>query len=154
GRVELTGDFPAEATLDTASIPLVPLLAMYFPNVSDLSGQAELHARISGPLKDLPAIDGQVAIPSFSLAYRDLQLANTQPIHLDFRRGVLTLQPTEIHGTGANLRLGGSFPLIRTGSMSVTAVGNINLELIQAINSDFASSGELEFNINGYGQRT
>src|SRR5262249_48853789 len=89
GRVELTGDYLAEATLDTTSIPLVPFLAMYLPNVAGLSGQAEMHARIRGPLKDLSAIDGQVAIPTFSLAYRDLQLANTQPIKLDFRKGVL-----------------------------------------------------------------
>jgi translocation and assembly module TamB len=154
GRVELTGNYLAEATLDTTSIPLMPLLAMYLPNAADLSGQTELHARISGPLKDLPAIDGQIAIPTFSLAYRDLQLANAQPIQLDFRKGVLTLQPTKIYGSGTSLQLAGSFPLVRTGSISVTAAGNINLELVQAINPGFASSGEVEFNINGYGRRT
>jgi translocation and assembly module TamB len=153
GRVELTGDYLAEATLDTTSIPLMPLLAMYLPNAADLSGQTELHASISGPLKDLPAIVGQITIPTFSLAYRDLQLANTQPIHLNFRKGVFTLQPTEIHGSGANLQLGGSFPLVRTGSISLNAAGNINLKLVQIINPDFASSGELELNINGYGRR-
>jgi translocation and assembly module TamB len=154
GRVELTGNYLAEATLDTTSIPLAPVLAMYLPNAADLSGQTELHARISGPLKDLSAIDAQIAIPTFSLAYRDLQLANTQPIQLDFRKGVLTLQQTEIHGTGTNLRVGGSFPLAATGSISVNAAGNLNLGLVQTINPNLASSGELEFNINGYGRRT
>jgi translocation and assembly module TamB len=155
GTVQLTGNYPAEMTLDTTSIPLVPLLAMYVPDVADLSGQTELHARISGPLKDLSAIDGQITIPSFSLAYRgDLQVANRQPIHLDFKRGVLTLQPAEIHGTGTNLKLAGSFPLVGTGSISAIATGNVNLQLVHIINPDFASSGELEFNINGYGPRT
>jgi translocation and assembly module TamB len=155
GRVELTGDYPAEATLDTASIPLVPLLAMYLPDVADLTGQTEVHARISGPLKHPSAIASQITIPSFSITYRgDLRVANAQPIRLDFSKGLLTLQPTVIHGTGTNLQLVGSFPLVGTGSMSLIAAGNVNLRLVQIMNPHFASSGELEFNINGSGQRT
>src|SRR5262249_558766 len=85
GTVELTGDSPAEATVDTASIPLVPLLAMYLPDVADLTGQTEVHAKVSGPLKHPSAIAGQITIPSFSLAYGgDLRVANAQPIRLDF----------------------------------------------------------------------
>lgn len=154
GRVELSGDYPAEATLDTTSIPLAPLFAIYLPDVADVSGQTELHATISGPLKAPSAIAGQVTIPSFSLIYRgDVQVANTQPIHMDLKKGVLTLQPTAIHGAGTNLRLEGSFPLVGAGSISVTAAGNVNLQLVQLLNPNFASSGELEFNINGSGRR-
>jgi translocation and assembly module TamB len=154
GKVELKGDYPAEATLDTTSIPVVSLLAMYLPDVAGLSGETELHARISGPLKDPSAIAGQIAIPSFTLARGDLQIANTQPIQIDLKRGVLTLQPAAIHGTGSNLQLEGSFPLVGTGPISLAAAGSVNLQLVQIINRDFASSGELEFNINGYGPRT
>src|SRR5262249_15490213 len=155
GRLELTGDYFAEATVDTTPIPLAPLLAVYLPAVADLSGQTEVHARISGPLKNPAAIDGQITIPTFSLTYRnDLQLANTQPIQLDFRKGVLTLQPAEIHGTGTNVQLRGSFPLAATGPIAVIAAGNISLRLVQMISPEFAGSGELEFNVHGSGQRT
>ena len=156
GRVELMGDYLAEATIDTAAISLVPIIALYLPSQApEFSGEAELHATINGPLKNPSAIDGHIAVPTFSLAYRgNIELANEQPIHLDYRKGVLTLQRTGIHGTGANLQLEGSFPVVGPGSISVMAAGNINLQLVQIMNPGFASSGEIEFNVNGYGQRT
>src|SRR5262249_25157498 len=145
----LTGDYLAEANVDTAPISLAPLFAIYLPaRVSDLNGQTELHALIKGPLKNPSAINGQITIPTLSLFYRqDLQLANTQPIQLDYKNGVLTLQRTGLRGTGTNLQLEGSLPVVGTGPISLSAAGDINLHLLQTIDSDFTSSGELELNI-------
>jgi translocation and assembly module TamB len=156
GRVELRGDYLAEATIDTIPISLGPLLAIYLPErAADLSGETELHAMINGPLKNPAAINGQITIPTLSLAYRqDIELANSQPIHLTYANGVLTLQKTGIHGPGTNLELSGSFPVADRGTISALAAGNINLRLVQAINPNFASSGEIQFNITGYGDRT
>jgi translocation and assembly module TamB len=156
GRVELSGDYLTQATVDAASISLAPLFAFYLPaRAADMSGQTELHVLINGPLKNPSAMNGQITLPTFSIAYRGkVQLASAQPIHLDYRKGVLTLRRTGIHGAGTNLQLEGSFPVVGTGSLSVTAVGNINLRLVQIIDPDYVSSGEIEFDINGYGQRT
>src|SRR5262249_47982214 len=68
--------------------------------------------------------------------------------------GVLTLQRTGLRGAGTNLQLEGSLPVVGTGPISLSAAGNINLGLLQMIESGVTSSGELEVNIKGYGQRT
>src|SRR5262249_370753 len=151
GRVELSGDYLAEATIDTAPISLAPLIAIYQPaRVADWSGQTELHARIKGPLKNPSAISGQITLPTFSLAYREhIQLANTQAIQLDYKNGVLTLQRTGLRGAGTNLQLESSLPVVGTGPISLSAAGNINLGLLQIIESGVTSSGELEVNIKG-----
>jgi translocation and assembly module TamB len=154
-RVELTGGYLVQAAVDTAPISLAPLLALYLPaQAADMGGQTELHARINGPLKNPSAIDGQITLPIVSIAYRgEVQLANAQPIHLDYRKGVLTLRRTGFQGTGTNLQLEGSFPVSGTGSFSVIAAGQINLQLVQIIDPDYSSSGEIEFEINGSGKR-
>jgi translocation and assembly module TamB len=156
GSVQLTGAYLAEATVDTAPISLAPLLAIYLPaRATDLNGQIELHAMIKGPLKNPSAIDGHITIPIFSLTYRnELELANAQPIDVKYNNGVLTLQRTRIYGIGTNIQLEGSFPVVGTGSISLIATGDINLHVVQIVNPDITSSGELEININGYGQRT
>jgi len=155
-KVELTGNYLAEAVVDTAPMSLAPLFALYLPaQAADLSGQTELHATINGPLKNPSAMAGRITLPTLSLAYREnIQLANTQPIHLEYKNGVLTLTKTAIRGTGTNVQLEGTFPVVGTGSMSLIAAGNINLNLVSLLNPDYTSSGEIEFNINGYGRRT
>jgi translocation and assembly module TamB len=156
GKVELTGDYFSEATIATRTISLAQLLAMYLPaQAADLSAQTELEATIRGPLKNPSALDGQITLANVSLAYRNyIHLAAVQPVHLSYKQGALTLQRTEIRGTNTDFRLDGSFPVFGTGSMSVTAAGNVSLQLVQIVNPGITSSGRLEFNINAFGRRT
>src|SRR5262249_27550492 len=91
GKVELTGNYLAEAAIDLGEMSLAPVFAVYLPaQAADLSGRTEVHAMINGPLKDPSAMTGQITLPTFSLAYRgNIQLANTQPIRIEYRKGVL-----------------------------------------------------------------
>src|SRR5262249_20428273 len=59
---------------------------------------------------------------------------------------------TGIRGAGANVQLEGTFPVVEAGSISLIAAGNVNLKLLSIFSPDFTSSGEIEFNINGYGR--
>ena len=53
GQVALTGDYEAQANLDTGTIPLDTLIATYAPSVPQgFQGQTEVHASLKGPLKD------------------------------------------------------------------------------------------------------
>jgi translocation and assembly module TamB len=153
GKVELSGNYLAEATLNSAPISLAPLFAVYLPaQAADLSGQTELHASITGPLKNPSAMVGQITLPTFSFAYRDIQLANTEPIHLEYRKGLLTLTKTGIRGTGTDVQVEGSFPVVGTGPVSLNAEGHIDLKVVSIVNPDYTASGEIVFNINGNGR--
>jgi translocation and assembly module TamB len=154
GRIALTGSYETDAALDTALIPLQPLLAIYLPaQANNLTGQTELHATIRGPLKDSAQLDAHVTIPTLALAYRNqIQLAAAQPIRLDYKGGVLNLEKTSIRGTGTDLQLQGTIPLASIRPMTVVALGTIDLSIAQILDPDITSSGQLQLNINGAGR--
>jgi translocation and assembly module TamB len=156
GTVQLTGDYYANATIDTQPIPLGPLAAMYAPSqAGNISGQTELHATLRGPLKNKALLDAHAVIPTLRVNYKNtVQVGATSPIHIDYVNGVLNLQRTSISGTGTNLQLQGSVPLVnRAAPVSLLLQGNVDLQIAQLFNPDIASSGQLQFNINSFGQR-
>jgi translocation and assembly module TamB len=152
-RVHLTGDYPADATLDTQTIPLQPIFAVYAPaQANELSGQTELHATLHGPLKNTKLLEAHVTIPTLKLAYSNtIQLAETSPIHVDYKDRVLTLQRSGLKGTDTDLQFQGSMSTAKGAPVSLLLLGTVNLALAQAFEPDITSSGELKFNINSSG---
>ena len=120
-RVALTGDYPADATLDTQGIPLGPLLAVYAPDQSaNITGQTELHATLHGPLKNKQQLEAHVTIPMLKLAYGDtIQLAATAPIHVDYKDGTINVQRSSIRGTDTDLQFQGTIPTTGNAPMSL-----------------------------------
>ena len=157
GTVQLTGEYYANATIDTQPIPLGPLAAMYAPSqAGNISGQTELHATLRGPLKNKALLDAHAVIPTLRVSYKNtVQIGANSPIHIDYTNGVLNLQRTTISGTGTNLQLQGSVPVVdRAAPVSLLLLGNVDLQVAQLFNPDIASSGQLQFNINSFGQRS
>lgn len=152
-KVNLTGDYLTDATLDTQNIPLQPIVAIYSPaNASSLSGATELHATLHGPVKNKAALEAHVTIPYFNVSWNNtIQLAAAAPIRADFQNSVLTLQHSAIRGTDTNLEFQGSVPVGSNGPMSLLLKGALNLQLAQLFDPDIRSSGELRFNIDSHG---
>jgi translocation and assembly module TamB len=154
-RVSLTGDFPADATLDTQSIPLGPLLAVYAPEqAADINGHTELHATLHGPLKRKDLLEAHVTVPVLNLTYGyTVSLAAASPIHVDYKNGIIDVQRSSIHGTDTDLQFQGSVPVIGNAPMSLLLMGTVNLHLAQMFDPDLKSSGQLKFNLNSYGAK-
>jgi translocation and assembly module TamB len=152
-KVHLTGDYPAEATLDTQAIPLQPIFAIYAPEqAADLSGQTEVHATLHGPLKNTKQLEVHLTIPTLKLAYSNtVQLAETAPIKVDYKDNVVTLQRSGLKGTDTDLQFQGSMSTTNAAPMSLVLLGTVNLHLAQVFEPDIRSSGELKFNINSSG---
>jgi translocation and assembly module TamB len=152
-KINLSGDYLADATFDTQTIPLQPLLAIYAPEqAANLFGQTELHATLHGPLKNKNLIEAHVSIPTLKLAYgTNIQLATASPIHVDYKNGVVDLQRASIKGTDTDLQFQGSIPVTSNTPMSLTLLGAVNLQLAQLFDPDIRTSGELKFNINSNG---
>jgi translocation and assembly module TamB len=154
-KVNLTGDYFADAKLDTQSIPLAPLLAMYAPSLADgVNGETEVHATLDGPLKNRKLLEAHAIVPILKLNYGSkIQLAAASPLHVDYKNGVLDLQRTAIRGTDTDLQIQGSIPTAGNAPLSLLLLGTVNLQVAQLFNPDVRSSGELKFNINSYGAR-
>jgi translocation and assembly module TamB len=154
-QVHLTGNCLAQATLNTRSIPLAPLFAVYAPAAGTaLTGETEIHASMQGPLKDPKHLEAHITLPVLTLNYgTQVQLAAAQPVQIDYQNQVLNLQRSTIRGTDTNLQFQGRVPFGAHAPVSLLLLGTVNLQLAQAFSADVRSSGELRFDINSYGAR-
>jgi translocation and assembly module TamB len=156
GTVNLTGDYNANATLDTQTIPLQTIVAAYAPSqAGKLTGQTELHATLRGPLKDKNRIEAHAQIPMLNVNYQNtVQIGAVSPIHIDLVNGVLTLQRTQLRGTDTDLQFQATVPMNNANApVSLLALGTVDLKLVQLFDPDVVTSGQLRLNVNSYGQR-
>ena len=152
-QINVSGDYLADASLDTQALPLQPFLAVYAPEqAANVNGQTEIHATLHGPLKKINQLDVQVTIPVLKVGYTNsIQLAAASPIHVEYKNSVINIQPATIRGTDTELQLQGSIPISSGGPMSLKAQGTVNLQLAQLFDPDLRSSGQLKLNIDSHG---
>lgn len=152
GHVDLTGDYQAEATIDTSQVPLQALLATLSHRVPQgVSGQTEFHATLKGPLKDMSKLEAHLVIPTLNANYQALQLGADGPIRADYAHSVITLQPSEIRGTGTSLQLQGTVPVGGTTAPTLTAEGSIDAHIFRMFSPDLNSSGTIALDIRATG---
>jgi translocation and assembly module TamB len=152
GDLGLAGEYPAEGSVDIRSLPIGPLLASYIPGSrTGLEGQTEIHATLSGPLKEPTQLAVHLEIPVLNLQYRTAQIALVRPLKVDYRDGVASLQPTELKGNGTDLTLQGVMPIKSLTQSSVTANGTVDLSLLQGFTSGVQSSGRIDINLSAAG---
>src|SRR5262249_35462747 len=93
GTVELQGGYNTDLKIDTGTIRLQTLAAIYAPaQAGDISGQTELHATVHGPLKNKQFLEAYASIPVFTAKYNAIELATAKPVQIDYRNGVFEIQ--------------------------------------------------------------
>lgn len=151
-RIDLTGDYQTDVSVDTSAIPVDALLTTFSSTVPEgFQGQTELHATLKGPLKDKTRLEAHVTIPTLTASYQQLQIGASSPIHADYVNSVVTLQPAEIRGTGTSLRVQGSIPLAGTGAPNLTAQGTVDVRIARLFAPDLRSSGTLALDLHASG---
>jgi translocation and assembly module TamB len=147
-QVNLSGDYLTDASLDTQSVPLAPLLAAYEPEEGPgLTGQVEIHATVHGPLKEKNQLQLHVKVPILQIAYGKIQLA-ASPIQADLQNGTATLQPLTIRGTDTELSVQGAYPLGHQAPASLKVQGAVNLQVMQIFDPELHASGQLKVNFD------
>ena len=152
GNIHLTDDYQTEASIDTSSLPLEVLVATFSNRVPPgFSGQTEVHATLKGPLKNKSQMEAHLVIPTLSASYQSLQLGAASPIRADYSHSVITVQPSEIRGTGTSLRVQGSVPFDGTSAPNLTAQGSIDAHIFRIVSPDLRSSGTVAVDIRATG---
>lgn len=148
-RVILTGNYPADLSLDTDILSLQPVLALYAPDVADqLTGQTQIHLRLHGPIRDRQAVVGEVTIPLLKLKYKNVAAVEARSIQIDYRDGILRLTPTTLRGADADLQMRGTIPIFSKLPISLNILGSVNLELAQVFYPGLRASGTARINIH------
>ena len=149
GQVALSGEYESTASLDTGTIPLDALMAAYAPGVpAGFQGQTEVHASMKGPLKDKSRVEAHVSIPVLKASYQQLQIGIPRPIRADYANSVVTLQPSEIEGTGTKLHFEGKVPVGGRVAPTLTAQGSIDLRIIRILAPNVSSGGTLALDVH------
>ena len=152
GRVALSGNYDADAAIDTSTVPLDVLMATYAGGVPQgFTGQTELHATLKGPLKDKSHLEAHLSIPVLKANYQSLEIGITNPIRADYADSVVTLQPAEIRGTDTSLRFQGRIPIGGNAPPTLTANGTIDLQILKILAPDVQSSGILALDLRSSG---
>jgi translocation and assembly module TamB len=154
GTVNLTGDYEAEAAIDTNTISMEPVLATYAASVPQgFQGQTELHATLKGPLKNKSRLVAHVSVPVLQASYQALQIGIARPIQADYANSVITLQPAEIRGTDTSLKAQGRIPLAGNSPPTLTAQGSIDVRLLQIFAPTVQSSGVVALDVQASGTK-
>jgi translocation and assembly module TamB len=152
GHVALSGNYYTDAAIDTSTIPLDALMATYAPSApKGFQGRTEFHATLRGFLKDKSQVEAHLSIPVLNASYQALQIGIASPIHADYANSVVTLQPTEIRGTGTSLRLQGRLPLAGNDSPTLSANGSVDLHILKIVAPDISSAGTLALDVRASG---
>jgi translocation and assembly module TamB len=151
GSVSLSGNNQADLQVDTGTISVAPLLAGYTTVPDGFDGQVELHATLKGPLKDKTQMEGSIAVPVFRAHYQTLEIGAVEPVRAKFYRSVLTVEPTEIRGTGTSLRIEGSLPFEGTTPATLAANGTLDAQLLRIVQPDLRSVGTVVLDVRTSG---
>lgn len=148
GQVALSGDYNAEANIDTGTVPLDAILAAYASSVpAGFQGHTELHASLKGPLKDTSRLEAHLSIPVLKASYQSLQLGITKPIRADYVNSVITLQPADIEGTGTSLHVQGQIPVKGQAAPTLTAQGSVDLRIVRIVAPNVSSGGTVALDL-------
>ncbi len=150
-KVALSGNFSADAVVDTGSIPLGAVVAAYSPNTQGFAGEAQLHATLKGPLKDRSQMEAHMSIPVLKATYQSLEIGIANPIRADYVDSVVTLQPADIRGTDTSLHLAGRMPTGGSGTPTLAAQGTVDMKILKIFETDLDSSGTLALDVRAAG---
>lgn len=149
GEIGIEAPYMANVRADTGRIPFQPLLAMYAPaQAANMGGETEVHVSVRGPLEDKTKVEAHLEIPVLAANYKDVKLAATKPIRIDYQNEVATLQPTAIQGTDTDIQMQGRVPISNAKAASFLVQGTVDLRLAQMLEPDLQSSGQIKFDIN------
>ena len=151
GRVNLSGDYETDASIDTTAVSLETLLATYTTVPEGFQGQTEFHATLKGPLKDKTRLEAHITIPTLNASYQSLQIGANGPIRADYAHSVISLQPFEIRGTGTSVRIEGAIPLAGKSAPNLRAEGSIDAQILRIAVPDVQSSGTVSLDIRTSG---
>jgi translocation and assembly module TamB len=151
-QIQLVGDFQTDASIDTSPIPLDALWASFSSAAPEgFQGQTELHATLKGPLKDKTRIEAHINVPTLTASYQQLQIGAANAIHADYVNSVLTVQPAEIRGADSTLLVQGTIPFSGSAAPSLSAKGQINMQILRMFAPDLRSSGTVAIDLHAVG---
>lgn len=141
GTVRPRDDYPADLTLRFDHLDLDPFFREYLngrvTGHSGVTGEVQLR----GSLREPRALNIVANLAGFDATVDDVKLKNQGPIRLTVAQEVVHLEQLHIVGPDTDFSAHGTAALAGGYDLDLAGEGQLNLQLIQTLNSNFTSSG-------------
>jgi translocation and assembly module TamB len=152
GQTALSGDYATQATATLANLDINPFLEMF--HVQDVQGHSSIagSVSVSGPLRQPRQLQGDAQINQFSLVLAGRPLKSDGALHAQLRNGILNLDPFHLIGDNTDFRAQGRIGILRSSHlMNLQTQGTVNMKLLQTLDPNVTSSGEVTFSMDAGG---
>lgn len=139
---------PAEATarvtgIDPAAVPGAP---------EGLAGLISVDARLSSPSpSDFSALSGRITFPDLQLGYRELSIAQEQPISIGIQDGRVAIERFALSGNAGTLSATGTIDLAGERMMNLGLGGEVQLAAVSAVTSVVRAEGVTRLDLRATG---
>jgi len=147
GSVQAGNDYPADLTIRFNHFDLDSIFREY------LNGRVAGHSgvtgviQVRGPLSKPRALTVTANLDGFDVTVDEVSLRNEGPIKLTMAQEMVRFEQFRIVGENTNFTAHGTASLVGGNDLDLAAEGHLNLQLIQTLNSNFASSGQVDLSL-------
>jgi translocation and assembly module TamB len=157
GQMQLTGEYPMQAKMSVVGLDIGKPLEMFGPGT--VKAQSVIHgtATVSGPLKTPKALSGNAELSQMEVKLEGVELKTAEPLRVNLRDGVATLEQVHITGQDTDMRASGTAQLLgvtdpKGGKLDMNAVGSVSTTLLHTFDPDILATGKMEFTVAAGGR--
>src|SRR5260370_30321782 len=93
-------------------------------------------------------LEPRLGTPGLTASYQQLQRGAATPVRVDYRNGILMLQPVSLQGTRTNVRMQASIPVNDPGTATYLVEGTVNLSLAEMLHPDLKGDGQIQVDLD------
>jgi translocation and assembly module TamB len=147
GTVQAGVDYPADLTVRFNHFDLDSIFREY------LNGRIAGHSgvtgviQVRGPLRKPRDLAITANLDGFDVTVDEVALRNEGPIRVSMAQQMVRLEQFHIVGENTNFSAHGTASLAAGNDLDLAGEGHLNLQLIQTLNSNFTSSGQVDLSM-------
>jgi translocation and assembly module TamB len=147
GTVQASDGYPADLTVRFNHFDLDSIFREY------LNGRIAGHSgvtgviQVRGPLRKPRDLTVTANLDGFDVTVDEVALRNEGPIRVSMAQEMVRLEQFHIVGENTNFSAHGSASLAAGNDLDLAGEGHLNLQLIQTMNSNFTSSGQVDLSM-------
>ncbi|MHB8302387.1 MAG: translocation/assembly module TamB domain-containing protein [Acidobacteriaceae bacterium] len=151
GKVQISGNYPAQLEMTFAGFNVDPLLRLLDP--SGVTAKSALQGRITmaGPLRQLSAMQADANLDAFTATVGRLPIHSEGPIRASLHNGIVQVQPLRLRGADLDLVTDGTIDLLQDDRLRLHSEGTVNATLLSLAEPDASASGTMRFVLDARG---
>jgi translocation and assembly module TamB len=146
--VGLTGQIPISGSLTVKQFDMDAFIIAGL-HLKQLTGHSSVDGvfTISGAIRQPDTIEVNADIAKISFNYDLVQLENTEPIQLVYRRNEVRIEQAHLQGPNTDFKLSGSARFDRERPLHFALSGAVNLRFINRVVPDLEAQGQADVNV-------